>query len=284
MLLQEEMFWRQKSRLKWLKEGDRNTKFFHAYALSQQRRCSIPELHCEDGSIVSGQSAIADMFVSHFSAALTSSTHCIHPEVLASIPLLLQDKHNSMLCAIPSFEEIKRIVFSMSPDSTPGPDGLTGHFFHACWQFIEHDVCLTVQAYFCGHPLPQVLSSSLIALIPKVDAPKTCADYRPISLCNFFYKIISRVLSDRLVSILPILISEEQGAFVKGRYIIENVSLACELVQYLGKNCKGRNVIFKLDMAKAYDRLEWNFLYAVLRHFGFSMAFTSLLEPLLSNC
>ena len=135
-----------------------------------------------------------------------------------------------MLCVVPSCTEIKGVVFSMSPDSAPGPDGFTGHFFQACWDFIENDICSAVKAFFCGHLLPRGFTSSLVALVPKVDTPKTCADFRPISLCNFFYKIISRLLSDRLTSVLPLLISEEQGAFVKGRSIIENVSLAREMV------------------------------------------------------
>lgn len=172
----------------------------------------------------------------------------------------------------------------MSPDSAPGPNGFTGHFFHACWEFIGNDVVEGVQGFFCGHPLPRSFTCSLISLIPKVDLPKYCANFRPISLCNFIYKVISRVLSDRLVEVLPILISEEQGAFVKGRAIVHNLSLAKEMIKHLGHRGRGRNVIFKLDMSKAYGRLEWDFLFAVLKKFGFHMSVISLLEPLITNC
>lgn len=87
---------------------------------------------------------IASMFVSHFQAAFTSAPHHSHPEVLAHIPHVLGDNLNQMLCAVPSIADIKKVVFSMAPDSAPGLDGFTGHFFQCCWDSISHDVCAAV--------------------------------------------------------------------------------------------------------------------------------------------
>lgn len=284
VLAQEEKFWRQKSRIKWLKDGDHNTKFFHAYAITQRRNSSITKLHNKDGAVVEEDGKIADLFVEHFTEAFRSAPHQLNPDVLNHIPSLLTTEDNAMICSVPTSDEIKAVVHSMDPDSAPGPDGFSGYFFQICWELIHTDVTSAVQAYFCGHSLPTALTSSVITLIPKTENPKTCSDFRPISLSNFLYKIISRIITDRLGTLLPSLISEEQGAFTKGRNIAENILLAKELLQHIDRPCRGGNMIIKLDMAKAYDRLEWDYLFAALRRFGFSLPALSLIDPLISNC
>lgn len=107
------------------------------------------------------------------------------------------------------------------------------------------------------------------------------SDYRPISLCIFFYKIISSIVNKRLASLLPAIISQEQSAFVKGRHITENIALAQELTYELARKTRGHNIILKLDMAKAYDRLEWDFLFAILEKFGFCKNFIDLVGKLI---
>lgn len=96
-------------------------------------------------------------------------------------------------------------------------------------------------------------------------------EFRPISLCNVCYKIVSKILANRLSYFLPTLISAEQGAFVKGRLIHENIALTQELIQHIDKGKEGGNVILNIDMEKAFDRLNWAFLFEVLTRFGFSV-------------
>lgn len=91
---------------------------------------------------------------------------------------------------------------------------------------------------------------------------------RPISLSNFINKILSRVLHDRLGDILTRLVSVNQSGFVKGRNITENILLAQKIVSDIGKRGKPSNVIIKLDMAKAYDRVSWFFMIKVLKRWG----------------
>ncbi|MQL98150.1 hypothetical protein Taro_030854 [Colocasia esculenta] len=122
VLLQEERLWRQKSRLKWLKDGDKNTKFFHAYALTQRRNTQICKLHKDDGTVVNEEDEIAELFVDHFTKAFRSASHQIRPDMLEQIPHILTEKDNNMLCKVPTSEEIHNVIFSMDPDSAPGPD------------------------------------------------------------------------------------------------------------------------------------------------------------------
>lgn len=138
--------------------------------------------------------------------------------------------------------------------------------------------------FFGGCALPTQVSAILISLIPKTESPQSFAEYRPISLCNFLYKIISKVLARRLVPILPQIISPEQSGFVKGRVISDNILLAQELIGYLSKDVRGGNVALKLDMTKAYDRISWIFLISVMRKFGFGERWLDMNWRLISDC
>jgi hypothetical protein len=121
--------------------------------------------------------------------------------------------------------------------------------------------------------MPEGINDTIIVLIPKVTNPEQLADFRPISLCNVVYKVISKCLVNRLHPFLDGLISETQSAFIPGRMITDNAILAFEgfhKIQH-SKNPLNTHCAFKLDLSKAYDRVDWNFLEGVLVKMGFSM-------------
>ncbi|XP_070021835.1 uncharacterized protein [Nicotiana sylvestris] len=141
-----------------------------------------------------------------------------------------------------------------------------------------------VRAFFNGHELPKCVTHTNLVLLPKKKEVTTFSDLRPISLSNFSNKVISRVVHERLVKFLPCMISEEQEGFVKGRNIVENILLTQEIVTDIRLRTKaGPNVILKLDMTKAYDRLSWLFLTKVLRKMGFTERLIGIVFGLVSN-
>jgi hypothetical protein len=129
-----------------------------------------------------------------------------------------------------------------------------------------------VLAVLNGSAMPDGWNDIVIVLIPKTSSLEMLKDLRPISLCNVVYKLVSKVLANRLKLVLPKIISPSQSAFVPGRLITDNVLLAYELTHYLNQR-KWRKMgvdAIKLDMSKAYDRVEWSFLEKMMSRLGFS--------------
>ena len=117
----------------------------------------------------------------------------------------------------------------------------------------------------------EINKTNIITLVPKIKNPTKMTDFRLISLCNVVYKLISKVLANRLKVILPQIISENQRTFLFGRLITDNVLVAFELMHYLEHKKEGKEgfVAIKLDMSKAYDRVEWGFIKQVIEKMGF---------------
>lgn len=178
-------------------------------------------------------------------------------------PKVRQDD-NLDFCKIPDEMEVLSAIKLMNANSAPGNDGYTGHFYIACWEIIKTDVCAFVKDFFLGAYIPKEVNSTTLVLIPKVEHARNIGDFRPISLRNFSGKIISKILATRLAKILPTIVDDEQAGFVQGRSISTHIVLAQEVIRDINRKVAGGNVAFKVDMAKAYDRLEWRFIFRTM--------------------
>lgn len=127
---------------------------------------------------------------------------------------------------IPSIEEVKQAVWELHPLKSPGPNGFPGIFCKTYWSTVGPQSVKFVQECFRKQQMPKTLNVTFLVLIPKVKKPISFNHYRPISLCNFTYKIVSCILSNRLSPLLCKLVSPNQGAFIKGRWIAEHTILA----------------------------------------------------------
>ncbi|PKU72355.1 putative mitochondrial protein [Dendrobium catenatum] len=185
-----------------------------------------------------------------------------------------------MLIQIPSEEEVWNTIKNKNSDSVAGPDGFTTTFFLSP----KLDVLDAVIDFFEGSSYPKFFATTNIVLIPKKDIVNNWNNFRPISLCSFFNKLISKIIASRLVDILPRIVSVNQTGFVKGKSIFDNVLLAQEIIHDINAKVNGGNIIFKLDITKAYDNLNWDFLYNVLSFFGFNQAFIKLVKNSIENC
>lgn len=159
------------------------------------------------------------------------ATPRINSDLLEVIPILVYDYQNNMLNCVPIFEEIRKAVFSLDPLSIAGLYGLTTHFYQNFRDIMGLDIHIAIVAFFKGDQLPQDILENYIFLVTKKYVPTIIKDFRLISLCNVFYRAISKIITAMLSSFLGDIISPNQGDFVKGRLINENVSLSYELMQ-----------------------------------------------------
>ncbi|KAF7140800.1 hypothetical protein RHSIM_Rhsim06G0055700 [Rhododendron simsii] len=269
--VQEESFWRQKARKSWLAEGDRNTAFFHAKVTKRRRRNTISGIQDSNGNWCEDRDAIVGEFVQYFQKLFQSEGTSQSSEVVDSIQARVTEQMNNSLTRQFSTMEIRQALFDMDPSKAPGADGMTAGFYQKYWEIVGEDVTMAVQSFFQSGHLLKSFNHSQIVLIPKVKTPIQVSQFRPISLCNVFYKIIAKALSNRLRRILPNLISKNQSAFIQNRQISDNILVAHEVVHYLKQKKWGKVgcMALKLDVAKAYDRVEWHYLEAVMRRMGF---------------
>ncbi|GJU11709.1 RNA-directed DNA polymerase, eukaryota, reverse transcriptase zinc-binding domain protein [Tanacetum coccineum] len=167
-----------------------------------------------------------------------------------------------------SKEEVKRAVWDCGVDKSPGPDGFSFSFYRHFWPVIKKDVFEAVDYFFMYGEIPNGCNSNFIALIPKILDANMVKDFRPISLIGSLYKIIAKILANRLVGVLGDLVNEVQSAFVADRQILDGPFILDEVLQWCRRK-KKHALIFKVDFEKAFDSVRWDFVDDVLNKFGF---------------
>jgi hypothetical protein len=191
-------------------------------------------------------------------------------DFLSHIPSLIRRNDNSVLMKPFSEEEICNVIWSMEPDKAPGPDGFSIHFYRACWDIIKSDLLRMIKAFHHRAKVGGNTNSTFLALIPKEVNLSSFERFRPISLCNASYKIMSKLLANRIKPLLENLISPMQGGFVKGRHILDNV-IQVQEAMHSSHQQQEQGMLIKLDMENAFDRVNLSFLYKVLLSLVFSL-------------
>ncbi|KAL0294623.1 UNVERIFIED_CONTAM: hypothetical protein Sangu_3214200 [Sesamum angustifolium] len=184
----------------------------------------------------------------------------------------------SLLVATVTAAEVKEAFFEIEIESAPGPDGFGSAFYRAAWPVVGQSMLEAVGEFFRTGKLLKQINTTLLALIPKVNMPTYVSDYRPISCCNVLYKAITKIIVKRLQRVLPLLINYSQNAFVPGRSISDNILLAQELLAGYNHTRLPERCTLKVDIQKAYDSVEWDFLLEVLRLFNFPTHFILIVQ------
>jgi hypothetical protein len=285
LLGQEEKMWRQRSRISWLAQGDRNTKYFHGRATQRQRRNHISRLSNGDGGWLETNEEIAGMMIDYYTNLFSTSHPSNLTEAVAEVPSVVTEEMNHNLIREFRAEEVEHAIKQMAPSKAPGPDGMPPIFYQKYWHVVGNDVTSAVLSCLNSGSLLKSINHTFISLIPKVKNPEKVTEFRPISLCNVIYKLVSKVLANRLKLILPQVISDSQSAFVPGRLITDNVLIAFETLHHMHHNKVGREgaMALKLDMSKAYDRVEWRYLEQVMKRMGFHHKWIGLMTECISS-
>eukprot|EP00253_Pinus_taeda_P034939 PITA_34939 len=218
---QEEILWRQKSRIKWLREGERNTKFFHQAMIKHRQSNRILSIKDRNGNRMMEQAEIEQVLIDHHKEILkepqTDRTQAIQ-EICSAIPCLVSEDQNKALMRAATLEEIEETVKAMKKGTAPGPDGFTVDFYQAGWHFLGKEILQMVEESRMNQKVWPALNSTFYALIPKTNNREDPNGFRPIALCNVIYKIITAMMAKRLKLLLDKLISAEQtGLLREGR-------------------------------------------------------------------
>ena len=155
-------------------------------------------------------------------------------------------------------EEVGEATRQMAPLKAPGPDGIPSLFYQTYWTDVGMDVIQAVLSSLNSRSILKSINHTFITLIPTIQNPEKVTDFRPISLCNVIYKIISKVLANRLKPMLHSIISKTQNAFIVDRLITDNILIVFESLHHMKTNCTRKKgfMAMKLDMSKAYDKVE----------------------------
>lgn len=197
-------------------------------------------------------------------------------------PKKISSSEAKHLSASFSLEEIYKAMQSLDSKKAPGPDGLNGSFVKFSWDFMKEKFMQMVGILQNTGLLSRGLNSSLIALIPKIEAPRFTSEFRPISLINFTMKILLKAMANRLGRVMGSIVSGHQTAFIKGRNISEGIFLASEISHsIINKKCRG--VILKIDFAKAFDTVSWNFLEEAMKAMNFVQKWCFWIKSILQS-
>ncbi|GAU33856.1 hypothetical protein TSUD_66430 [Trifolium subterraneum] len=257
LLIQEEGYWKQRAKMHWLQEGDMNMRFFHMSATARSKKKKVTKLVADNGTEAHSQEELCEVAKSYFDN-LFKPRDGDHDPVLNLIHPRVTDDDNFFLTAPITKVEIQQALFQMHPDKSPGPDEFNPAFYQRFWEHCSDDIFSAASTWLERGYFPTSLNETNICLIPKCDNLTSMKDLRPISLCNVLYKMISKVLANRLKCCLDKCVSQEQSAFVEGRSILDNVLIATEVIHALKRKTQGRRgeLALKIDISKAYDKVD----------------------------
>ena len=277
--------WHQRSRVEWLKAGDLNTSYFHSRATQRNRRNFISKLTCEDGGVVKDEQKIGEMMAFYFSDFKTTTAPSNFEPILQGIERKVTPHMNLELTREYTTSEIEATLKQMKSISALGPDGMPPIFFKHFWNIVGPDVLSATLSVLNLGTIPPKINHTSESLIPKTKSLKIAKDFQPISLCNVIYKLISKTIANRLKKCLPKLVSESQSTFPSNCLITDNILVAFETLHHLKNKRTGKtsSMALKLDMSKAYDRVEWTFLENLMDKLGFDRKWTDLIKSCIST-
>lgn len=280
----ERSFLQQKAKCDYLIHGDKCTKFFHSIVRRNANRNFIAAVTLPDGSFTTSNDQVANAFVCHFSSLLGSRQTAAPADqnIIASGPVLV-DEQAIRLTEDISEAEIWAALNNIGDNKSPGPDGFSAKFFKSAWPVVGSSVTAAIQEFFMNSILLKQINHAVIALIPKTSHAAEVGDFRPIACCNVIYKIIAKILANRIRPLLDSLVDRAQSAFIPGRHMVDNIHLMQELLRGYNRKRSSPRCTIKIDLKKAFDSISWDFMKQVLLGLNFPKQFISWVMECVSS-
>ena len=253
-----------------MKFGDENSSFFHSVVKSKQASTNLSCLISEDGSVLSSHAEIEQEILSFYGKLMGSKEEDISGIDLVAMRrgAQLNNSQREFLDSAISDIEIYEALKDISDMSAPGLDGYNSVFFKATWDIIKVDLLAAVHEFFNRNYLYKAFNCSSITQLPKTKTARRISEFRPISVCTTVYKIISKILTNRLGRVIGSIISPNQAAFIPGQQIHNQILLAYELIKGYSRKYTTPRCMIQIDMQKAYDMVDWRALDCILQEIG----------------
>ncbi|CAN1812553.1 LINE-1 reverse transcriptase homolog [Linum perenne] len=260
------MSWRQKSRDTWLALGDKNTKFFHRVANMRKRLNSFEQLKV-NGWWYAGRPQIAEAAVGFYRELYSEPMKRRPFPTAVVLEQLRSSDFDDLVCDF-SGEEVRGAVRNCAGEKAPGPVCFCLTFLQKCWDIVGPEITEALIDFSETGFLPKLVCNTFVCLIPKKEDVEDIKDLRPISLVGCRYKVLSKLLTERLKRVMGYLISRNQCAFIGGRQILDASLIVNEVID-VRKRSGRPGLVFKLDLEKAYDHVNWELLLTMLDKMGF---------------
>ena len=265
-----------RSKAEWCDKGEKCSKFFLNLEAKRQVKNVIEKLKGHDGNVVSKDSDILNeisfFYENLFKAEKIETTRITNYLDNVLLPNKLSKHDETLSNKTINSKEIKKAVDKLKLNKSPGIDGLTPEFYKHFWNTLQTPLCDMInETYTTGH-LPESSKLAVVSLIYKNGDPQLLKNYRPISLMNYDYKILAFVLAQRFQNVVNKVISNDQSAYIKDKFLGNNVRLVCDIINYCDKY-EEAGVLLSLDFEKAFDTVEWDFVFECLTKFNFGTNF-----------
>ncbi|XP_074305395.1 uncharacterized protein LOC141640523 [Silene latifolia] len=228
---------------------------------ARRNKNSIFQIKDHKDILCNDEPGIQEAFLNYYKMLLGSTGHVTRINSgIVQQGKTCTEQHCLTLLEPVTKDEIKDVMFSIPNDKAPGLDGYSSKFFKDSWEIIGDDICDAILDFFTSGSLLKQLNATTITLLPKVDRPTSVLQFRPIACCNVIYKCISKLICKRLARVLPEIIASNQGGFIQGRSIMENILICQDIIRLYSRGTVSPRCLFKIDLQKAYDTIEWSFL------------------------
>ena len=257
-------------KIKWMDEGEDCTKYFLNLKSKPNEYSKVTTIRDESGNTFTDNKGIIKNFTDFYKDLFTQVPVCseTQEELITKIKHTLSDDQKSESDRAFTKNDFKHALSKLPNGKSPGKDGLPSEFYKTFWNLLGDDFFQVMNFAFSKGMLPNSLREAIIKCLPKKGDISLVKNWRPISLLNADYKILAKALSIRVFQLLPHVISEEQTCSVKGRKITHNLLILRDFVKYADEN-QLEACLISLDQMKAFDRVNWDFLFKVLHKMNF---------------
>ena len=266
-----------RSRLKWISDGEKPSKYFCGLEKKNYTEKTIRKLELCDETVITDQKLILkniEKFYANLFKDRSSTCFANYPLIEKDIETLLQNNKKSIVTSVNlghdlKTYEISQALKSMKNNKTPGIDGIPADFLKVFWYYLKYFIQRSLNCCFRKGKLSYSLRQSIIICIPKDTKDRRfLKNWRPISLLCVTYKLASTVIANRMKPYIDKIVSKSQTGFLSGRNISESTRLIYDIMHYT-ETKKINGILLLIDFAKAFDSISWTFIYKTLSYFGF---------------